>query len=84
MPTITLPEKFEGLYRPARYKIYYGGRGGSKSWSFAQALVSIGYTRPIRVLCTREYQNSIQDSVHRLITDQISTLKLDPWFKVTQ
>ncbi len=84
MPTITLPDKFADLFIPARYKIYYGGRGGAKSWSFAQALVSIGYTRPIRVLCTREFQNSIQDSVHRLISDQISALKLDPWFKITQ
>ncbi len=81
---INLPIAFQDLVKPARYKIYYGGRGGAKSWSFARALVGEAYLKPLRILCTREFQNSIADSVHRLITDQISILKLDPWFKVTQ
>jgi phage terminase large subunit len=83
-PVIKLPHKFGRLYEPTRYKIYYGGRGGGKSWSIAQVLVALAYEKPLRILCTREFQNSIQDSVHRLISDQISTLKLDKWFKVTQ
>jgi phage terminase large subunit len=72
------------LVNPYRYKIYYGGRGGAKSWSFARALVGEAYRRPLRILCTREFQNSIADSVHRLITDQISALDLDAWFTITQ
>ncbi len=81
---INLPAAFHDLVKPARYKIYYGGRGGAKSWSFAQALVGEAYLRPLRILCTREFQNSIADSVYRLITDQITSLGLDPWYKVTQ
>ena len=82
--TIRLPPKFGPLMKPARYKVYYGGRGGAKSWSFAQALVMLAHTHKYRILCTREFQNSIADSVHRLITDQIEALGLGPWFKVTQ
>jgi len=83
MPEIVLPEKFQGLFQPWRYKIYYGGRGGAKSWSISQALVAIANSSPIRVLCTREFQSSISDSVHRLIADQITALGLSRNFKVT-
>lgn len=84
MPEISLPESFQALFQPARYKIYYGGRGGAKSWSFARGLVALAYTKPIRILCTREFQNSISDSVHRLLQDQITALELNPWFTITQ
>ena len=79
-----VPAFFPLIEESARYKIYYGGRGGGKSWSFAEALVARAHTSKIRVLCTREFQNSIQDSVHRLIADQINTMGLDPYFKITQ
>jgi len=72
------------LFHTARYKIYYGGRGGAKSWSFARALVALAYTKSLRIICTREFQNSIADSVHRLISDQISAMGLDRWFTVNQ
>jgi len=80
---VTPPSPFGALMRPSRYKIYYGGRGGGKSWSYAQALVILAHAKPLRILCTRQFQNSIQDSVHRLIVDQIQTMGLEPWFKVT-
>jgi len=38
----------------------------------------------MRVLCARELQVSIADSVHRLLSDQISALELDKCFKITQ
>jgi len=78
------PEKYEPLFQPYRYKVFYGGRGGAKSWSFAKALVIKSYEQPLRILCTREYQNSIADSVHRLISDQITALGLSPWFNITK
>lgn len=76
--------KFKGLFRPHRYKVRWGGRGGAKSWSFARALVQIAHSRKVRVLCARELQNSIRDSVHRLLVDQINELGLAPWFYVTR
>jgi len=72
------------LHICARYKTYYGGRGGGKSHNIAKALVCLAIEKKRRILCTREFQNSIADSVHRLISDQISLLALAELFNVTQ
>jgi phage terminase large subunit len=50
----------------------------------ARALVSIGATKPIRVLCARETQKSIQESVHRLLKDQIESLGLDQFYTIQE
>ncbi len=71
------PILYKPLFQPYRYKVYYGGRGAGKSWSFARTLLIKGAENPIRVLCAREIQRSIADSVHRLLTDQIKTLGKD-------
>lgn len=68
------PEKLEFLFRPHRYKVLYGGRGGAKSWGIARALLILGLGRALRILCTRETQKSIADSVHKLLSDQIQAL----------
>lgn len=60
----------------SRYKIAYGGRGSGKSWSIARILLLIASSRKIRVLCCREIQNSIKDSVHKLLKDQIDEMEL--------
>lgn len=61
---------------PMRYKIAYGGRGSSKSWTIARILLLKAMELPIRVLCLREIQDSIKDSVHKLLKDQIDLLEL--------
>lgn len=78
------PEKLGFLFDPARYKVAYGGRGSSKSWSFARALLIQGSVEPIRVLCVREVQRSIRDSVHRLLSDQIVELGLQECYTVLE
>lgn len=70
------PEKLEFLFKPSRYKVAYGGRGSAKSWSFARALLLIGLSEKKRILCAREIQRSIKDSVHKLLKDQIELLGL--------
>jgi phage terminase large subunit len=75
---------FQPLFQPARYKVYYGGRGGAKSWAFARALLIRGVQEPLRVLCAREQQNSITESVHKLLKDQIAALGLDDFYTVLQ
>lgn len=60
----------------------HGGRGSGKSWSVARALVVLAASKPLRVLCTREIQKSIRDSVHRLLCDQIASLGL-PGYTIT-
>ena len=70
------PEKLQFLFNPKRYKVAHGGRGSGKSWGFARALLLQGASEPLRILCTREVQKSIKDSVHKLLTDQICLLRL--------
>lgn len=76
------PAPFQCLFEPRRYKVLYGGRGGGRSWACARALLLLGTGKPIRVLCARELQNSIGDSVHRLLADQISNLGLESFYEV--
>jgi phage terminase large subunit len=79
---IQIADALEALYRPKRLKVYFGGRGGVKSWGCAQALVVQGTNKPIRVLCTREFQGSIQESVHKLLTDTIERCELTTFYEV--
>lgn len=69
---------------PSRYKIAYGGRGSSKSWAFARLLLLRVVRSPaaLRVLCARELQISIRDSVHRLLSDQIGHMGIGYYFDV--
>jgi phage terminase large subunit len=111
---VELDGEFQDLFRPYRFKVYHSGRGASKSWSIAMALVIKahgGYmsdclqccawneeeskkwcpckgTRRVltgyRIGCFRELQNSIKDSVHRLIADRIEAMGLGKWFDITE
>lgn len=76
------PPKLEFLFQPKRYKVTYGGRGGAKSWGYARALLIQGAQRKLRILCTREVQKSIKDSVHQLLSDQIGALGLGSQYEI--
>lgn len=76
------PVKLRPLFEPRRYKVLHGGRGGAKSWGIARALLLIAANKPQRVLCTREVQKSMRDSVHRLLTDQVAALGLGGFYEV--
>ena len=67
---------------PVRYRVPYGGRGGTKSWGIARALLMQGTNKSQRTLCGRQYQNSIKDSVHKLLADQITALKMNYIYEV--
>lgn len=84
MPELSLPEKLEPLLEPRRYKVLHGGRGSAKSWSVARALVFLATIRPLRILCARETQKSIAESVHRLLKDQIAALGVEHLFDVQE
>lgn len=73
---------FEPLDEPHRYKVCYGGRGGGRSWAYARALLIDAWEAPLRILCTREIQRSIKDSVHQLLADQIKEMGLAPHYTV--
>lgn len=78
------PSKLKFLFQPKRYKVAYGGRGATKSWGFARALLIQGAQQKLRILCTREVQKSIKDSVHSLLADQIQALGFGQIYEVLQ
>ena len=78
------PAKLRPLFEPRRYKVMHGGRGGGKSWAVARALILMAASDPLRVLCAREVQKSMKDSVHRLLKDQIVALGLESDFDVLE
>lgn len=81
---IQIHEKFAFLLEPHRYKIAYGGRGSLKSWQFARALLYHATIGHERILCTREVQKSLKESVHQLLSDQIVELGLSHLFDVQE
>ena len=76
------PAKLKPLFSPARYKVLHGGRGSGKSWGIARALIIKARSQRLRILCTREVQKSIKDSVHALLSDQIQALGFGADFDV--
>jgi len=80
------PAKLECLFNPknSRYRVLYGGRGGAKSWGVARALLIKGAQAPLRILCAREFQTSIKDSVHKLLCDQIADMGLAGFYEITE
>lgn len=52
------------------------------SWASARALLIQGAETPLRILCAREVQKSIKESVHTLLSDQINTLEISPFYQV--
>lgn len=65
---IVLPEKLVPIFSPPRGAVQYrgahGGRGSGKSFNFAKMAAIWGYTEPLRILATREYQGSIKESFY--------------------
>lgn len=78
------PDKLAFLFDARRYKVAYGGRGSGKSWGYARALLIQAAQRPLRVLCAREVQKSIKQSVHTLLADQIQALGLGSIYEVLE
>jgi len=81
---IKLPKAFHPIMTSEeRYQVCYGGRGSSKSWGFATKAILMAIEKETRFLCAREFQNSIADSVHRLLVDTIYRYKLKKYFHIT-
>lgn len=82
--TAKLPGWAHPLFHPYRIKCLHGGRGSSKSWTVARILLMLAAQKPMRILCGREVQKSIKDSVHRLLSDQISAMDLGDKYDVLE
>lgn len=74
---------YKPLWKNAKRRNYiYGGRGSGKSHDVAEYCLFRAYQSKIKVLCTRELQNSIADSVYSLLKNKITDMKLDFFFTV--
>lgn len=72
--------KLEAFRKPSRIKVAYGGRGaGAKSWGFSSLLVQRAQRIKTNILCTREIQLSLEESVYRLISNTIERLRYTGW-----
>jgi phage terminase large subunit len=81
---IIIPRAFADLRKPKRYKVYYGGRGGAKSHNIARTLLVMAMEKPLRIVCAREIQKSIKDSVHRLLSDLIRQYDLTYFYTIQE
>lgn len=78
-----VPPVFGPFLRPSRYKGAHGGRGSAKSWTFGKLVLKRCVDVPgTRVVCIREVQISLKQSVKRLLEDLIQTLGLGSKFRV--
>ena len=81
---ITVPVKFKELWKERRYKVLYGGRGSGKTHAVAVYLVVQSLLNKERILCTREIQKSIKESVYEVLVQKISKLGLEKYFNITE
>jgi phage terminase large subunit len=79
---IRLPEKLVPVFAPSRgtfrYRCLYGGRGSAKSFTAAKMAAVWGYAEPLRILCAREFQESIAESFHAELKAAIAS---EPWLQ---
>ncbi len=78
--SVEIAEPFLPLVNQSiRVKFYHGGRGGGKSYAFADALLMLGLKSKLFIACLREIQDTIKDSVHKLLSDRISVYGLEEY-----
>ncbi len=81
---VDIPEWAHPLLAPSRYKGAWGGRSGGKSWFFALlALMRMIANPNFSIVCMREVQRSLRESVHRLFVDLINKYELNDYFDIT-
>ncbi len=72
MIEVTIPSVFKELLTlKKRIKLYYGGRSGGKSYAFADSLLLKARNEKLFIVCLREIQSSIKESVKKLLEDRI-------------
>ena len=86
--SIKVSAKFKPLYLHDQlcklFYVFHGGRGGGKSWEIADFLLIIGTTAKHRILCCREVQKSIKQSVHKLLSDRIAAMGLSSFYEILE
>lgn len=78
------PEWFTPFLQPARYKGAYGGRGSGKSHAFAEYILLRAVQEKTDIVCIREVQKSLAQSVKKLLENKIEALGLGKFFEIQQ
>jgi len=77
---VEIPPKLVPLFAPARgelrYRCVHGGRGSAKSFTLAKMAAIWGMVENLRILCTRDIQDSIKESFHAELKNAIAS---EPW-----
>lgn len=81
--SIQLGEAFGPLFQPFRYKALFGGRGTAKSRSISLALALMSSERSLRIVCGRQFQNSIRDSAKSTIEGRIKEIGMEQDYSIT-
>jgi len=87
--SLHIPEAFIPLWTGSapglptiEHYAFHGGRGGGKSHNIATPIIAHSCQREERVVCGREFQNSIKDSVKELLEKKIFDMGMSVYFKV--
>jgi phage terminase large subunit len=84
MSNLQIPDKLKPLLlKPKRFKVIIGGRGSAKSTSVGNIFLMKIETEQADVLCLREFQGSIEDSVHKLMKNGVEKLGVSDRFYIT-
>jgi phage terminase large subunit len=82
---LQIPKKLLPLVKSEhRYKVLHGGRGGGKSWTISDLMVIKAYQSKKFIPCLRQYQVSIRDSVHKLLSNSIEKFNLTSFFNIQE
>lgn len=77
---LRIPDKLYPLivrFNEKRYFLLEGGRGGGKTQSIGRFILYLADKHPLRIVCGRETQNSINESVYAVLRDLIIAHNLD-------
>ena len=81
---IDTPRSFKPLLAKARYKGVHGGRGSGKSHFFAEYIIERCLTEKTNIVCIREVQKSLSQSVKKLLESKIEDLGVQKFFEVQE
>jgi phage terminase large subunit-like protein len=83
---IEVPDKMTFFFQDGyvRYRVAYGGRASGKSWAAVRGLIVKSLQKKRRILCCREFQNSIADSIKHTLEENIELLGLSAYFNSTK
>lgn len=80
--SIATPRVFAPLLRPARYKGAHGGRGSGKSHFFASLAIEESIADKTDIVCIREVQRTLDQSVKKLLEQKIDAMNAGAYFSV--